>query len=427
MTEFQPTLPAEVAYTEAELNFWDESPPGLFPDNQDSNFGFIIRKVFSDRMQEVIDQIETLYQERFVSGSEIFLDRWEADLGLPIAPTGKTIVERQSIALGRVQTGPFTRPRVKSVIESYLQATFGEAVALTPEGVPLVPAGIPLYGEFAPVTALYRVYEDIRNFTYEVRIKNTSTPDIASMTRELQRITPAGIQFTIDNTVSNVLDYFKMIRTRQPEGYWRLDNDNDSSGNARNLTTTGSAWTLGAPIIESAVAGGSQAATKPAGAGNYKQASNFLQYLVKSGRWTIEAWVDVPAMSSGDTIVPISDFAWPGDGHIMYISWVSAGNPQNLYPAVALASTQYSPGNIPLATGRRHIVMVRETNSLLVYVDGALALSGNVPAGAGLGASGHLALGAGTKAQKLDELVAYNRPLSPVEILENFKTGTNVA
>jgi hypothetical protein len=194
-TQFQPTLPPEGSFTEAEKIFMDESPPGLFPENQDSNFGFIIRKLFSDFIQDQVNWVTTLWSERFIESSELFLDQWEIDYGLPVSTA--LIEQRRAAILSRVQRGPFTRPRRDDIIRRYVETTFGTPISLTLDGVELVSAGVPIYGESGDVEALFDVIENIPGFSYVVWIASTNTPDLVALTRELKRITPAGISFTI--------------------------------------------------------------------------------------------------------------------------------------------------------------------------------------------------------------------------------------
>jgi hypothetical protein len=195
----QPVLPPEVPFTDAEHIFADESPPGLFPDNQNSNFGFVIRKLFSDLTQDVVDWTNDLYNERFVNTSTIFLDQWEIEVGLPPNPTGISISQQRAAVLSRIRKGPFTRARRNEIIERYVQTTFGNPIQLIPDGVPIPGTGIPIYGEPGDVTSLYLVVENQTAFSYLIWIANTNTPDLNSLTRELKRITPAGISFTITN------------------------------------------------------------------------------------------------------------------------------------------------------------------------------------------------------------------------------------
>jgi hypothetical protein len=197
MTPFQPTLPEEGQFTEAELTFIEEEPPGLFPDNQDSNFGWIIRHHFSNFIQDLADDQLTIYNERFVETSVAFLDQWEKEVGLPPNPIGVDIALRRQAVMGRLQRGPFTRPRRNEIIERYIQATFGNPILLVPEGVALVAGGTPLYSESGIVGVLYNVVEDQQNYHYSVNISVATDPNLAAMAYELERITPAGITFDI--------------------------------------------------------------------------------------------------------------------------------------------------------------------------------------------------------------------------------------
>lgn len=195
-TEFQPTLPPEEPFTDAELAFLDDSPPDLFPDNQNSNLG-LIRRILSNFIQELIEQQATIWNEKFIQTASLFVDMHEIEYGLPVAPTGRELGQRRQDVLARKTRGPFTRSRRASVVEKYIVATFGEPVMLTFDGVALVPGGIPLHSEVAPVTFTYRIVENITGFSYTVRLLSTVTPDIAGLTRELNRLTPSGITFSI--------------------------------------------------------------------------------------------------------------------------------------------------------------------------------------------------------------------------------------
>jgi len=198
MTDFQPTLPAEIPFTEAEKAFMEEEPPGFFPQNQDSNFGYIIRKVWCDRTQELIDQLTSIFQERFIATSTLFLDDWEEELGLPTAPTGASDATRRASALSRLQTGPFTKELRDSTITHYVSAAIGGSpILFSPEGVPFVAGGIPFGSEVTSVADTFKVVENLATFSYTVYILNTIAPDTNGLTRELTRITPAGISFSI--------------------------------------------------------------------------------------------------------------------------------------------------------------------------------------------------------------------------------------
>jgi hypothetical protein len=198
-TPNQPTLPPEGNFTEAELVFMDESPPGLFPENQDSNFGFILRKIFSDLAQDVADWQDILYNEHFVSTATRSLPQWEIEYGLPPVGAGATIEFQRANVVARVQRGPFTRARRDNIIRTFVQTTFGTPIQLVPQGVALDLGGIPIYGESADVSSLFMVVENIPGYSYLVWIAATNTPNLVALNRELKRITPAGISFTITN------------------------------------------------------------------------------------------------------------------------------------------------------------------------------------------------------------------------------------
>jgi hypothetical protein len=217
-----PTLPPEVPFSEIEKVIIDESPVGLWPENQNSNFG-VLRKIISDRIQETADDSNELYNESFVGTASAHLSRWESQYGIPFN-TGKTVEQRRAEVLGRVRKSPFTRSRVESLIEAYLQATFGSSPQLTPEGIPMSPGGVPLFADFAEVKTLYRVYWWPEDFSYQVWIVNTATPQ-AGLLRELQRITPGGITITLDNTQSQILDIVRTLRSDGPTAWWRLGAD----------------------------------------------------------------------------------------------------------------------------------------------------------------------------------------------------------
>ena len=198
-TPFQPTLPAPTNLTDQELNFLDDSPPNLFAENQDSNFG-AFRKVFSDQMKMVADQIQTLYTERFVFTASQTLDQWEEEVGLPINPGSLSVQQRRARILARRQKGPFTRTRRQQVVETYLLSTFGQTTQLTLLGAAITPAGLPLYSDATSLVGLYTITEDISNFSYTVTINSSAQIDQAGLLRELSKITPAGINFTVTYT-----------------------------------------------------------------------------------------------------------------------------------------------------------------------------------------------------------------------------------
>lgn len=203
VTPGQPTIvPPSTPTGDAIVDFIESSPPGMFPENDDSNFGFAIRGLWAAKVEDLIAQQDLIYKERFVDRSELFLDEWERETGTPAFPAGFDLTTRRAIVKGRLRKGPFTRAKRKEIIERYLKATFGGGVSFPPTGIS-IGSGIKLTGgSTAPdVTAVYKIVEDIPNYLYHVYILNTYTP-AAGMQRELKRITPAGIEFDINFVAS---------------------------------------------------------------------------------------------------------------------------------------------------------------------------------------------------------------------------------
>jgi hypothetical protein len=424
-TPHQPFLPAETHFTDAELTFLDESPPGLFPENQDSNFGFMIRKIFSDLTQNIINWQTTLYNEHFASTSTQFLDQWEIDVGLPPNPSGISIAQQRSAVLARLQRGPFTRTRRNAVIESYIKTTFGTPIQLVPAGVPFDGTGIPIYGESGNPSTFYRVYENQPNFSYEVWIASSTNPDANSLTRELKRITPAGLSFTYDNSHTNVLDYFRTMRGLAPIGYWRLGNLADSSGNGMTLAASGvTAGNLAAPGLLSAAIGGADGATDFT-LGQYVQAGGApLQTPYAAA--SLVAWIQP------DTVPTGSNYAGflASSGETTYLSLYSGG--YVLFSVWLNGNAQYaifsSPGVI--AAGSKYFVVgTFDGLTMRLYLNGVLinttaAIPGTVMLASGVALIGTASFGGFDG--KVDEAAYFNRMLDQGEISLLYNTGINV-
>ena len=192
-------LPPETALTDLERSFFESEPPGLFPQNQDSYWGQL-RRVISDKLQEVADLFATYYLNQSAKTvNEDDMTEWEQMLGIPAA-SGRTLEQRRAFVLSRLIYGPFTRTRRAGVVELFIRATFGTTATLTPDGIPIPPEGIPLYAEAIDLTGTYNIIENVEAFSYEVRIRNDILLDQQGLQRELERITPAGITFTITIT-----------------------------------------------------------------------------------------------------------------------------------------------------------------------------------------------------------------------------------
>jgi uncharacterized protein YmfQ (DUF2313 family) len=205
----QPTLPPEKPFTDLEEMFVQESPPGLWPENQNSNFG-VLRKTLTDLLQDSVDELDQLFNEMFANTAVQYLSRWESEYGIPVAPS-KLSYQRQTFVLQRLRKGAFTRANRNRIIEDYIRMlqSGGTPITLTSPGVEMVAGGVPVYAEGVVGSAptLYTIVETPTNFSYQVRIKNTVTIDIDYLNRELQHFTPSGITWT----VVSVADPFQVV------------------------------------------------------------------------------------------------------------------------------------------------------------------------------------------------------------------------
>lgn len=331
VTPYQPTLPPEGAFTDAEIDFIESSPPGLFPDNQDSNFGFIVRKTWTDRVQELIDQLDTLYSERFIVTSTEFLDEWERMAGVPTAPTGLDPITRRAIVLGRVRKGPFTRALRRSIVENYIGATFGTPAAFDVSGISLTAGGVPLYAGAGTVEQMYEIVEDVPNYLYHIYIDSAFTP-AAGMIRELTRATPAGISFDIS-----------YVPNAAPRLYWKL-NDPVGSTSVVDLSqfahpgTSLSGITFGVRPVSTDPKPSAQFAS----GGSYIR-SAYAPFVVNSSR-TFMGWGYRLATTDQDTIFTDQN----GAGPLFYIAagsedvaWRSVGSNQQIWTAAWTGLNQW--------------------------------------------------------------------------------------
>ena len=329
VTPYQPQLPVEGKFTDAEVDFIESSPPGLFAENQNSNIG-LFRKLFTDDIQELADQLDTMYQERFVDQSKIFLDEWERQEGLPQNPAGIDIATRQAMVLNRVRSGPFTRTARRSIVENYLGATFGTPVTLSPTGIALSAAGVPLYSDVSSLALAYEIVEDIPNFLYHVYIDSSLTPAVG-MTRELTRITPAGISFDITFVTKPV-----------PTLYWKL---NDPAGttavddhSAYNRAGTVNGITFGgyaAPGVDP------NPSALFAPASSYVRATSYAPFVIGSQRtfmgwaWrTAQSDIDIlfmdqsatgPQLYGGSAVTDVSFRTISGNAQAWTAAWPALG------------------------------------------------------------------------------------------------------
>lgn len=192
----QPTLPPEVDFTDAEFTFRDDEPRRLFPENQDSNWG-LKRKIFSDIVADIHAKLYLIYGEMFPQTAINFLDEWERLVGLPRNPIGMTIQDRRALVMARLQQGPFTRSRREKIVRSFIDATFGVAIKLLPEGVALVPEGVPIYND-TPDGEYFRIIEEVETYYYEIQILRTiSGINEQGMRNALEYVQYSGLHFNI--------------------------------------------------------------------------------------------------------------------------------------------------------------------------------------------------------------------------------------
>lgn len=196
-------LPPEGTYSDLELDFIENEPPGLFPGDQNSYWGQT-RKVFADYLQVLADQLSTWYTNldpRATDATDI--NNWEKMLGIPLQTgSGRTLQARRAFVSARQQRGPFTRTRRRTLVESFILATMGASLSLTAAGLSLDASGLSLLAESFSLTGTYNIVENIPNFSYDVRILNTILLDQAGLNRELTRLTPAGITYTLTITAT---------------------------------------------------------------------------------------------------------------------------------------------------------------------------------------------------------------------------------
>ena len=192
----------EGVYTDIEHDFIENEPPGLFPGGQDSTWGQI-RATYAAELQAIADTLTKWYgnlDPATVSSDDI--PEWEYMLHLPQSNMALSDAARRNNIVARYGVGPFTRTRRREIVESFITATFGAPIIFDPTGVPFVSAGIPFYSGSTSLIGTYNIVENIPAFSYQVRILNTIAVDTVGLTRELARITPAGIVFTVISTAT---------------------------------------------------------------------------------------------------------------------------------------------------------------------------------------------------------------------------------
>jgi hypothetical protein len=296
-------------------------------------------------------------------------------VGAPYAPTNLTLEQRRQFVLSRLYIGAFTRSLRRQIIEQFILPTLGgPATLFDPSGIPLTPAGATLFsGASGDVNQYYRVYEDVRNFAYEVRVLNTLGIDKPGLVRELRRITPAGIN-PADMTTSvvedpQILDYTKATRDTAPNAWYKLDNVADSSGYGVNGAVNGGlvAGNLGSPGLLNVAVLGVHGATDFDGVDDYISIPH-NQMNDLGDVFTIEAWVRPDAIGSAMTIVNkgITGISGPPGPYWLYVSATGA---VTLAEAWNLQSAAHS--SINLAAGQTyHIMVTKDRATPKIYING---------------------------------------------------------
>lgn len=420
-------LPDEDLYYDIERDLIDNEPPGLFPEDQFSYWGQV-RHVFAEHLQlNIANALAQWYinlDPRTVNVAD--MPEWEEMLGIPAIPadyvSGVPEAYRRATILTRYEKGPFTRTRRDRVIEQYINATFAESLSFGTDGIAMDSAGRPLYADTIALKSSYRVYEDVRNFAYEVQILNTITPDVAVMLRELKRITPAptSANITINNSVTDVLDYAKAMRNTQPVAHYIAAADgNDTSGYGNNATVNGGVATVATPgLIHSLAAGG--------GCFDFDGTNDYLS-APHSVPNSPTHHVSMAAWIRPDTVSGLRRILIQGG---VYALSLAAGS---VYVEVVTSDAYNNNATSPvlISTGTTYFVAATfDGDKIRTYVNGSLvqtAEARNLPllqGGAALeigGSSGQWFDG------RIDEVGVWNYALSQAQITELYNQGIGVA
>ena len=422
-TPFQPIIPTQPPQvSEAEFNFMEDSPPEFFPDNPESNFG-LKRRLWTTQMQEIIDQLNLTYLERFPTSSTQFIDEWEITVGLPVGTDTSEagIAARRNRVVSRLRKSAFTDELIRQVVEGFIAVTFGAPLMLTVPGVEIPVGGLTLYGEGGNISSTYRVYHDIENFSYTVYIRSDITPDIVGLSRELTRITPAGISFTIDNSKANVLDYTRAIKDDGPTAYWKLGANFNNSTSLTGLNGTasgGAAAGGGAALAQNAT----DASTDFNGTSQVVTITSALA-ISPAGAFSLEAWVRPDVADNAQRTIMRKEGGYLLDvnsNQIRFGVWKNSA-------VVGLISSTISI----TANTTYHLAVTYDGLKSRLYVNGVLNKEADVIEGP-VDAGGNLGIGAAPGGStfwdgRIDEAVLYNYMLSPEQILAHYKTGINVA
>jgi hypothetical protein len=229
VTVYYPEIPPEGDYSESEQAFIENSPPGLWPDNQDSYFGQF-RKVTTDEFQDIRDILFRLWLNMVPQTADEYLYQWEIMVDLPPNPNGRTVRQRRVDVLARLQRGAFTRPKRDKIINDYVSLTVdGDPARFTPDGISFE-GGIPLFAEYAAnIETKFTVYEFVQDYYYRVVVATGYLDDPDGLERQLKRITPAGIRFEMDTWRVLPYSYYYEMLHLEPSALWSL---RETSGTA---------------------------------------------------------------------------------------------------------------------------------------------------------------------------------------------------
>jgi hypothetical protein len=420
LTIQQPTLPAEGGYTQAEREFMSLQPPGLWPEAQNTNFGQV-RKVTTDLVQENIDKLTTLWNEMFPGTSVDYLSLWEEMLGLTVDPSRQIKDRRAGIRSAR-RYGGFRRGLIRSIIDEFLLATFGDAIALTLAGVAMDVGGIPLYSGATSLIGLARIYEDVRNFAYEVWIKNAATPDMPTMLKRLQRITPAGITVTVDNTHVDVLDYFRLLRNAQPVLYIRDNGGTDASGYGQNATVTAVAALAAPGLLHANVAGGNAGMT-------FNGTTSFMSVAHA-------AWLNVGDIFTWESLVKHT--TRPTAGNYQTLRAKGTGSFQvridsnGLISLWKMGTGMIASSTIALATGTTYRVGIKKNGARVKIMIDGVDRTGPVTNQTMIDTASAITFGQnGSSAEfyngQMDEIALYNGELDDAVLIDHANTSQDIA
>lgn len=424
----QPTPPVEGAYNEIEQLIDAEQPLGLWPHNQNSNYG-MVRKVLADHIQSAVDTLSDLYDETFVDTSLGYLGRWERELRLPVG-TAFSAAHRRTLAHSRRSISPFTDFRRKDIVERFLLDTLGgTATSITASGIPIVVGGITLFSGAVSLVGLYRIYENVPNFSYSVRIKNSVTPDIAGLLRELTHITPAGISFAVDNTPADVLKWDDAVIDLQPNGWWKLTDYTDSSGYGNNGSVGGAPAAIAAPgLLPGGLAGAATNAAKDfSGAAQY--VSIPFSTKLDINRFTVMGIVRPDSLPTGFSERAMWSFGANGS-----TSWNSIGianfgvGVNKFYMRVShpTGTVMLQGTTTPVVGTIYHLEYTFDGKTMRLYVNGIQEASYDVvsqPISTGTRWIGTSDSGSGFWDGGLDEIIFLDYPLPAAKTLEIANTS----